>query len=299
MRKALAVAAVVGILVVAGLAYFGGRALAAGADAQNRANAALQGTGNHALDYDNGLRLATNAPMPRFDSSSSPDFTKIKQASDSVLAKLDQVRMGIRSDQSSLGAAGVELQAAGRNPLVAPLRSGLDRSQRRVGSMMAALDAADTALGFERDAIQAVSALMDEMNDYAVLEDKEGTGDVAASLSVFDTLDPKVQTALQSVEHPNIPADEVAFVRSLATLIADEKAVLQATQAGDGNRVSVALAAYDTDSAALLRVDTDQINGEETTILQPYKDRYESGMKAAGFGQAFTTQAAHLGGQEL
>lgn len=289
MLKLLAAVAVVGILVVAGLGYFAGRAVFAARDAQSMANAALRSAGQHTLDYDNGLRIAVNAPALSTGSTSSPDFAKMKQASDSVLAKVDQVRMGIRSDQSRLGAAGEQLQAAGRNPLVVPLRSGLNRSQRRVEDVRSALDAADTALGFERDAVQATSAVADVMTDYVALADKERTGDFAAGLAIFGTLDPKVQTALQSVARPHIPAHEVTFVKGLATLVADEKVLLQAAQAGDANGVDAALATYDTDSAAVVNVDTDQIDAEEAAILQPYRDRYESGMKAAGFNPVSST----------
>ena len=43
-------------------------------------------------------------------------------------------------------------------------------------------------------------------------------------------------------------------------------------------------AKFDSDSAAVDSIDPVQIESEERAMLQPYVDRFEGNMKAAGFG---------------
>src|SRR5262245_54316012 len=237
MLKGLAIAGVFVVVVAAILAYFVGRAVMAASDAQSIADSALESARKHTLDYDNQLKFTSGAPSLNSNSNSSPDFAQIKQAADSFAAKADQVRVGIRTDRARLGSADRQLQTAGQNRLAALFRPGLDRSQRRVESVMFALDAADTAVGIERDEMHAISAFMDMMSDYVSLDNKEKAGDVSGSLAVFTTLDPKVQATLQAMHGQDIPAQATALVEAIATTVADEKAVLQATQAHDANRV--------------------------------------------------------------
>jgi hypothetical protein len=101
---------------------------------------------------------------------------------------------------------------------------------------------------------------------------------------MFTTLDPKVQTMMQAAQPKDIPPHEVAMSRAVAAVVADEKAVLLATQAHDANRTKSALARFDTDLAAMNNVDPIQIESEERAMLQPYVDRFEGNVKAAGFG---------------
>lgn len=280
MRKVLAIAAVSG-LVVAGFAYFVGHAVVTTGDARSIANVALESAGKHALDYDKVLKPTSGTPS--LSPSSGASFAQVKQAADSFVARLDQARAKIRADRATLSSADGALRAAAQNPLMAPFRSGFEQPQRRVESMMSALDAADAGIGVERDEMHATAAFMDVMSDYTTLGSREKAGDVAGSLAMFTTLDPKVQTAMQAVLGRDIPAHQVALVKAVAAAVADEKAVLLATQAHDANRTRAALAKFDTDSAAVDNVDVSQIESEERAMLQPYVDRFEANLKAAGF----------------
>ena len=148
---------------------------------------------------------------------------------------------------------------------------------------MSALDSADAGLGVERDEMHATAAFMDVMSDYTTLGSRERAGDVAGGLAMYTTLDPKVQAAIQAVQGHDIPPHEAAVVTALAAAVADEKAVLQATQAHDANRTRAAVAKFDTDSAAVANLDVNQIATEERALLQPDVNGFEGGMKAAGF----------------
>ncbi|HKF77543.1 MAG TPA: hypothetical protein VKF59_15495 [Candidatus Dormibacteraeota bacterium] len=281
MGKVVAIA-VVAVIVVAGVSYFVGHGVLVTGDARSVANVALQSAGKHALDYDSVLKLTSSAPP--LSASSSASFGQIKQAADSYVAREDQARAEIRSDRAGLRSADGALRATAQNPLMAPFRSNLDQPQRRVESMIAALDAADAGLGVQRDEMHATAAFMDVMSVYTTLGNREEAGDVAGSLAMFTTLDPKVQTMLQAVQPKDVPPHEVAISRAVAAVVADEKAVLMAKQAHDANRTKAALARFDTDSAAVDNVDTIQIDSEERAMLQPYVDRFEGNLKAAGFG---------------
>jgi hypothetical protein len=283
VRKVVAIAALSGLVLV-GFAYFTGHAVVATADARSIANGALQSAGKHALDYDSMLRPTSGIPSLSLSSGSVASFAQAKQAADSFVGRLDQARAEIRTDRATLSSADVALRAADQNPLMAPFRSSLDQPRRRVESMMSALDGADAGLGVERDEMHATAAFLDVMGDYTTVGTREKAGDVAGGLAMFTTLDPKVQTAMQAVQGRDIPAHEVALVKAVAAAAADEKAVLLATQAHDPNRTKAALARFDTDSAAVGRVDVNQIPGEEQAMLQPDVDRFEGGLKAAGFG---------------
>jgi hypothetical protein len=283
MGKVLTIA-VAAVLVVAGISYLVGHGVVATGDARSVANVALQSAGAHALDYDNVLKLTSGAPSLTATSSAGPSFAQIKQAADSYVGRLDQARAEIRSDRAGLSGADGTLRAAAQNPLLAPFRSSLNQPQRRVESMMSALDAADGGIGVERDEMHSVAAFMDVMSDYNTLDNRVKAGDVSGSLAMFTTLDPKVQTAMQAVQGQDIPPHEVVLVKAVAVMVADEKAVLLATQAHDANRTKTALARFDTDSAAADNVDANQIASEEQGMLHPYVNRFEASVKAAGFG---------------
>jgi hypothetical protein len=61
------------------------------------------------------------------------------------------------------------------------------------------------------------------------------------------------------------------------------KTYLQAIQRRDRAGAATALSRLDADVNALDTVDQTGVDAYERTLLQPYRDRYDSGVRAAGF----------------
>ncbi|HEY4028354.1 MAG TPA: hypothetical protein VGO86_18150, partial [Candidatus Dormibacteraeota bacterium] len=70
---------------------------------------------------------------------------------------------------------------------------------------------------------------------------------------------------------------------ALQTTSADMKSFLQAVQRRDQRAVLALQPKLDADTKALDSLGTSGVDTYERTLMQPYIDRYDSGMRAAGF----------------
>jgi hypothetical protein len=278
LLKILAVVGAVVVVVVGLGAYFVGSAAFATRSAQAEASASLEKVRTHTFQLESSLSA------PSFDlTGTSPDYTKAKQTADAYLTQTDNANTMIRADQSALRANADRLAARATGVFALPFRASLDHERARVEAMLSALDAASAGLAIETSQMKTVSAAFDAFKEFGALTDRLQKQDINGGLAVFPTLDAKLQAAATLAQAPSVPPQIRTEMHDLQTTSADMKTYLQAIQRRDRAGAATALTRLDADVKALDTVDQTGVDAYERTLLQPYRDRYDSGVRAAGF----------------
>jgi len=223
--------------------------------------------------------------LPPFDvSATNPDFAKAKQTADQYASQLGAFQAGVRTDEGRLRADRDRLASQATGVLELPFRPSLDHERLRAEGLLAALQAEDTSLQIEQDQMKAVSAIFDAEGDFAVLiTDHFDKQDVAGSIALFPALDAKLATAAQAAAGQNKPPQLQKLVASMQTLSTDLNAFLRAAQRGDRGTALTLEPKVEADSTALESFDSQGLGSYEQTLLQPYEDRFDAGVRAAGF----------------
>ncbi len=279
MLKVLVAAGALVVVVLGVSTYLVESAAVSATHARSDSNAVLETVRTHANDANASLKR-----VPAFDvTGNNPDFAKAKKTSDQYYYELGQYRRTVEDDQLKLVRSRDQLteQASGLPSL--PFRSLLDKQRARVESMRSALVAESAALKIMQDQMQALSAGFDAMGDFATVFDYLNKQDVRAALAVFPGLDAKLQTAAKLAAGPNTPPQVQKLMTSLQALSTDFNGYLQAAQRGDLRAEQALALKIQADAAALESFDGQGLNSYERTLLQPYEDRFDSGVRAAGF----------------
>lgn len=282
MLKVLVAAGAAMLILVGAVAYLVGTAAASVGRVVSDSNTTLETVRTHANDANASVKR-----VPAFDvTGTNPDFAKARQTADQYAVQLGEYRGTVAADQVKLFRDRDRLseQASGLPSL--PSRGLLDRQRARVRSMLSALDAEDAALKILEDQMQALSAGFDAMGDFATVFDDLNKQDVKGALAVFPSLDGKLQTAAKLAAGPNTPPQVQKVVASLQALSTDFNRFLQAVQRGDTRGAQALEPRIEADAAALVSFDAQGLNAYERTILQPYEDRFDKGVRAAGFTPA-------------
>jgi hypothetical protein len=249
---------------------------------QSEARTTLHEVGQDTVDLDRQLNGVKTPDLSSFNSS-NPDFTAAKQSIDGYASRLGTARQALAGDRNRLRTAGAHLTAQSRSPLTLPFRAGITDQQSRVANATSALDAADSLLGIGVNQYQALSALMDGLGAIYAVETKLGQQDVSGALALLPSAAAKLGAAQQAAQGPNLPPQLGAVVTATQKLATDFEAFLQAVQRGDAAAEARLVTSLDDDARALQSFDTAAIDSYEQSLAQPYIDRYERGMKAAGF----------------
>lgn len=279
MLKVLAAVGAVVVVVLGVGAYLLGSAAVAAGKAQSDANAAMETARTHINDTDASLKAA-----PTFDvSGNPPDFAKAKKAVDDLVAGLGDARTTDARDEAGLRSVRDDLSSKGASPFALPYRGALDHEHQRVVSMLTALDAADGALKIVQDQLRILSAAFDADMDFVTLLDRIQKEDIAGGLALFPSIDAKLQAAAKLAQGPAIPPQLQKELKDMQTTSTDLNAFLRAVQARDSGTIQALTPRLDADVAALDSLDITGLETYEQTLIQPYRDRYDAAVKAAGY----------------
>jgi hypothetical protein len=276
--KILAIVGAVIVVVVGVGGYLVGSAAFATRGTQAQASASLETARTHTFTLESSLNV------PNFDlTGASPDFAKAKKTADDYLTGTDQANATIRADQGALRTADERLRARAAGVFALPFRASLDNQRARVEAMLSALDAASAGLAIETSQMKLVSAAFDAFAEFGVLTARLQKQDINGSLGVFPTLDAKLQAAATLAQAPSVPPQIRTEMQDLQATSTDMRTYLQAIQRRDSRGALAAQTRLDADTKALDSLDQTGVDAYERTLLQPYRDRYDSGVRAAGF----------------
>lgn len=280
LLKVLAVVGALAVIAAGVLVYLVGSAAVASNRTRTDSIALLDSVRNEA----NGAQTALKT-VPQFDTTSTnPDIGKAKQTADQYDSQLGGYRTTVQADEVKLRTDRDRLMNQAAGVLALPFRASLDHERLRAESMLSALQAEDTALQIEQDQMKALSAIFDAEIDFGVLVvDHLDKQDISGSLALFPALDAKLKVAAQASAGQNMPPQVQKLVTSLQTLSTDLNAFLQAAQKRDQRSLASLQPKLEADANALSTFDTQGLDSYEQTLLQPYLDRFDSGVRAAGF----------------
>jgi hypothetical protein len=275
--KILAAVGALAVIAAGFLVYQFTTTAMASSRARTESVALLESIRAQSNDADGALRS-----LPTFDASA--DLAKEKQSADQYASLLGGDRTIVQAGEVKLRADRDRLANQASSMLALPFRPGLDHERTRAEAMLSALQAADTGLGIEVDQMKAVSAIFDaEASFDTLLNDHLDKKDIPGAIALFPTLDSKLKTAAQLAGGPNTPPQAQKLVGNLQTLSTDLDAFLVAAQRRDAATVLALEPKVDADATALENFDTQGLDAYEKTLLQPYEDRYDAGVRAAGF----------------
>ena len=271
---AAVVAGVMGYLVGSAA----GLALRAGADS----NATLERVVSH---VNGGHALLRR--LPNFDlTGANPDFARARQTAGQYALQLDRYRQTVEADRRQLIEDRDRLAERTSGLPSFPLGGILEQQRDRVQSMLSALDADGAAVKIMEDQMQALAAAFDVMSDFTTVFDDANRQDVPGALAVFPGLDGKIRAAARLAAGTDTPPQVQKLVTSLQELSTDLNGFLQAVQQGDPGGAHALDPRLQADAAALQTFDAPGLDAYERTLLQPYEDRFDAGVRAAGFTPA-------------
>jgi len=223
--------------------------------------------------------------LPRFDASgTNPDFAGSRRTADQYASQLAADRTTIQADDARLHADRDLLVRQASGMMALPFRPGLDQERMRVDGMRSALHAADTALQVEVDQVRTLSMIFDVEDGFDTLVvDHVQKQDVAGALALLPGLADKLRAAAQAVAGPSTAPQARKLVGDLQTLSTDLETLLQAARHLDLITVLTLQPKVQADGAVVEAFDSDGLESYERTLLQPYVDRFDSGVRAAGF----------------
>jgi hypothetical protein len=214
-----------------------------------------------------------------------------KQTVDQYATQLGTFQTGVRADELRLQADGDRLRNQATGVLELPFRPSLDHERLRAEGLLSALRAEDTSLLIEQDQMKAASAIFDAEGDfYTLITDHVDKQDIGGSLALFPGLDSKLAAAAQVSAGQNRPPQLQKLVAEMQTLSTDLASFLRAAQRGDRSTALSLEPKVEADSTALQSFDSQGLDAYERTLLQPYEDRFDSGVRAAGFTPETPTQ---------
>jgi hypothetical protein len=283
LLKVLAVLGAVWVVVVGVLVYLVDTTAVASARARSDSTSLLDSVRTHA-----NAAQAALAALPQFDASgTSPDFAGAKHTADQYASQLAGDRTTVQADEVRLRADRDRLLEQASSVLALPYRPSLDHERLRAEGMLSALQAEDTALQIEADQMHTVSLIFDAENDFAtLLIDHVEKQDVAGALALFPGLDGKLQAASQAAAGANTAPQARKLVGDLQKLSTDVGALLQAERRLDLGTALALGSKVQADVAVVEAFDSQGLDSYEQTLLQPYLDRFDSGVRAAGFTTA-------------
>jgi hypothetical protein len=276
-------AAVGALVVIAGgvLVFLFAQTALASNRARTDSIALLQSVRTHGNDA-----VAAMRAVPPFTdiSSTNPDFARAKQTADQYNGQLGTFQATVRADEVRLRTDRDRLTRQATGVLALPFRASLEHERLRAESLLAALQAEDTGMQIEQDEMKAVSATFDAEGDFTTLIvghlDKQ---DITGSIALFPALDGKLATAAKASAGHDQPPQLQKLIADMQTLSTDLDAFLQAAQRGDSRRAQALEPKVEADATAAEAFDSQGFTSYEQTLLQPYIDRFDSGVRAAGF----------------
>jgi hypothetical protein len=281
--KLIAAFGAIAILAAGVAAYLLGSAFVSARSAQLDSSRVLDAAGTHSIQIHDSL----NAPdFTQATSGSTPDFKAAKRVADDYVSRLDQATTTVTADHDKLAASDGKLRSMLGNPWAMPFRSGLQDQHNKVTSVLSALDAGSSGLQIERDQMRTASALFDSFADFETITDAVGRKDVAGALRAMPSLQQKLKNANQLAQGPNNPPQLQQLLVNLQKTATDLQAFLQAAQRNDLKSANALLPKLDADDKALQAFDEKGFDTYDKKLIQPYRDRYDAGWKAAGFRMA-------------
>jgi len=286
LLKVLAAVGALAVVVAGVLVYLVGTTAIASGRARSDSIALLESVRTHA----NKAQVELKA-VPPFDvSSTNPDFAQGKHTADQYASQLATDRTTVLADEVSLRADRDRLSKQATGILALPFRPSLDHERMRAESLLSALQAEDAGLQIVENQMKTVSAIFDAAGDFSViLTDHVEKQDFAGALALFPGLDAKLKAAAQAAGDPSTPPQIRKLVTGLQTLSTDLNAFLRAAQREDAATVLALVPKVEADSNALGSFDSQGMSSYEQTLLQPYLDRFDSGVRGAGFTPQGTT----------
>jgi hypothetical protein len=282
MRKLVAVVVAVALVIFVGVAYFVGSTVAVGRE-RLAADSVLEGARQH----NNKLADALQNPKTPTMFGADQDVGKSKASIDAYNATLGDSISTTEADLRSLRAADERLKRQSGNPLMWAQASQLAAERERVEAMISAFDSASGYLRIVQAQLRTVSSMLDAVAAFEAMSSFLERQDIAGALNRYPELEKKLQMTAELARAPGTPPQFQAEVNSLQTLVLDLKAILQAAQANDFDRLQSLQPKLDADAKALEAFDQKGFDDYETALAKPYRDRFEAGVRKAGFQLRF------------
>lgn len=223
------------------------------------------------------------APDLQSDLNGNVDYAKVRSG-------LEANRAGIATGKATLAAGRLRLQQAAARVrsdsasfLVVPQRGAMERDRERLEAVTTAFTAADAALSVADDQLQFNMALVAATEMFDQVGAKLNADDVAGTLALYGQLDTAVQQVVELAKSASIPEQLRILATALQSTAADVKKVVQAVQAKDLRTATALEPKLDSDEKALNTFDENAAKAQAAQIFQPYRARYETALRAAGF----------------
>jgi hypothetical protein len=198
-------------------------------------------------------------------------------------SNLGGVNARLDSDLAALRAVDDSLKLDMLNPLLWRDKSELADQRGRVEALITGLNSASSGIGIIEAQAAALVALLDVFDSMYTIAPYIARRDANGALTHYSTLDQNMQILIAAIGGAKVSPEFVKSVDDLKVLIGDFKQLLEAVQYRNVGLVDSTLPKVQAD---ITTADNDHIldwNSFERNLLQPYVDRYNSGVKAAGF----------------
>lgn len=240
------------------------------------------------------LKLDQNATTAAVEAG----LARLKDAFDRDAADYEQARLNAEGDRLRLVAVSKKIEpdlgrvdvtvpsmTQVRRAVLWPRRTALEQERGRSMSAAAGYSAAETFFQIGEQQARSDSGVVDALSSFfdveAVIIEQDN---VARALSLYPSLENKIQQAVTLSQGPNQTPDDLALAQALGTTAADLKKVLQAAQARNAAGVDAALAKFNSDfnSPGWNPDNQTQYVAPETRILSPLVTRYTTALQTAG-----------------
>jgi hypothetical protein len=275
------VGAVVVLLAGAGAGYLFVSTAASVNAARGDSDRLLRGAGGHIRQIEATLQTPELGMT-----GDGTDFQAEKHQVDDYLGRLDQVQATIGADRAALSGSRGRIVGLVGNPVAVPFRQGLVDQRDRLGSAVAALDAASGGLQVERDQVRTLGAALDAISEFSRVSTAIGNHDYNGALAAMPPVRAKLTAAVQLSQGQSNPPQVHQLLVGFQKLSDDTAVFLMSAQHHDTRGQAAALNKMQADVDAMHDFDEKSFDAYEQQLIQPYKDRYEAGWKAAGFTPA-------------
>ncbi|HEX6349407.1 MAG TPA: hypothetical protein VF160_08465 [Candidatus Dormibacteraeota bacterium] len=281
MRKpvlvGVAAVMVLAIVVGAGLVAY---SLAGVAQSHQAAMAVLES----AREHNNAIHDSLTDPALAAELDNAATVRDAKAAMDDNRAKLGG---GIRTVESQLVELRDErdkLRRATGDPLLFTGRSQLNGDRSRVEAATNAFESADHFLTTVDGHLRVFSAMLQALVEWDNINQFISNQDFSGALALMPQLKQQLQATATTAQGAQVPPPLAALISALTHAADDLNQALAAKQAGDVATVARLVPALQADAQTVsASYDGQAVSDYEHKLLDPYRARYESEMKRAGF----------------
>ncbi|MDQ6918617.1 MAG: hypothetical protein M3Z98_04570 [Candidatus Dormibacteraeota bacterium] len=233
-----------------------------------------------------GAQLKQSSPISASAfSGSNPDFATMQKTIKDLSAQFVSSGTTLNADLKSLRTEDARIKGKETSIQGSLGRTQYETDRRRVESATGAFVAGGELLGVLEHQFAYYDKLAAALVAFDAMTAKASTTppDLAGALALYPPLDAAIGTSVSAASDPSVSPQHKALTTALQTIVADFKALLVAAQAQDSAAAQAALSKIQTDQTAFTGFDDKAFQAWEAALLKPYQDRYDKGLRGAGW----------------